>query len=79
MVDFPLPKGTGMEGPRVMEGLREVPKGPSKRGDRFLLLPLQQGLLGALPASSTPTTHRVFAGDAEGTQIFLDAPDLLQV
>lgn len=72
MVDFSLPKDPGARGPGVMIGRREIVKGPFRKGDRFLLLPLGQGLLGALPASSTPTPnpHRVFAEGMQKTPGF---------
>lgn len=66
MVDFSLPKGPGAQGPWGMEGLRRVSKGSSEWSDGFFLQPLQRGLLGAPPASSS-SPHPVFAQDAQGT------------
>lgn len=66
MVDFSLPKGPGARGPWEMEGLRRVSKGYSEGSDGFFLQPLQRGLLGVLPASSS-SPHPVFAQDAQST------------
>lgn len=66
MVDFSLSKGPGAQGPREMEGLTRVSKGSRERSDGFFLQPLQRGLLGALPVSSS-SPHPVFAQDAQGT------------